>query len=174
MKGRIRIARAFSIFEVILAIVIIGVLSAATVPVFSSTIARRCAEAAARRVLADLALARKRAMQTDTPQTVTFDVASDSYTFAGTRHFWKVSPSYTVKLSEDPYRVQMAYAAFVASGDPAEDPVVVFDIYGVPDSGGWVVVEAGTYRWWISLDATTGKAEISRNRPLAAVAVTIK
>jgi Tfp pilus assembly protein FimT len=165
MKGKLRPARAFSISEVVVVVVIISALSAVTVPVFSGSIARRKVEAAARRVATDLAFARKRAMQTDTPQSVTFDVANNAYVFEGTKHILKRLSSYDVVLSDEPYGVQMTYASFVGPSQPVNDPTIVFDIYGVPDSGGWVVIDAGPHRWWITLDAATGKAEISRAAP---------
>lgn len=168
MSGKQHKKPAFSLLELTVVVVIIGAMSAVTIPVFSGTIVRRRVEATARRIAADLRLARKRAMQTDSPQSVTFDQPRNAYTVDGMAHPLKPKPTYTVKLEEEPHRVQMVWAGFPAPGDPADDAVINFDIYGKPDSKGWVAIESGVYRWWIRVDGDTGLPKVTRARPIDA------
>jgi len=171
MPGERYKKRAVTLFELTVVVIIIGALSAVTVPVFSGSIVRRRIEGAARRVAADLTLARKRAMQTDSTQTVIFDKARNYYYIQNMPNPLKPTGAHVCKLQDEPYGVRIAFAEFVSATDDPGDAQVVFDIYGQPDSGGWVVLESGDYRWWVSLDELSGKASISRTRPVAAPVV---
>ncbi len=138
--------------EMVIVLAIVGTLAAMVVPRFAGSIARQRINASARRVVRDLALARQRAIELGTPQTVSFVVAQDKYTLVGLSDLDHKVGDYTVTLSEEPYRADLFSASFGA------DANVVFDLYGVPDSGGTVVLKVGDNQETVTLDPTTGQA----------------
>jgi len=137
-------------------VVIIGMLAAMAIPRFANSLAHRRVEAAARRIAADLALAQRRAKFTSASQKVTFDVVANSYLLVGVQHLDHPDEAYQVSLSEDPYRAAIVNVDFGAT-DPEE---IVFDGYGVPDSGGTIVVDAGGNQKTVTVDPDTGRASV--------------
>jgi prepilin-type N-terminal cleavage/methylation domain-containing protein len=145
----------FSLIELTLVVVIIGIVAAMAIPRFASSLAHRRLEAAARRVAIDLALAQRRAKLSSASQKVTFDVAASTYVLVGARHLDHPEATYTVSLADDPY------GAVISKVELGGDTEVVFDGYGLPDSGGTIVVAVGDYQKTVSLDADTGRVSIS-------------
>ncbi len=132
-------------------LLIIGVLSSIAIPRFANSIARHRLNATARRVIADLALARQHAISTSAAQEVAFVVAQDRYTLVGMQHLDDPAKVYGVSLSDEPYGAQIATASF--GGDAS----VIFDMYGDADSGGSVTIQVGRYRHLIPIDAANGR-----------------
>lgn len=130
--------QAFSLAELSMVIAIIGVLAAVAVPRFAGAIARQRGEQASRRIALDLAYARQRAIQTSVPQSVVFDVATDSYTLPGVPHLDDSTKDYKVVLSDEPYSVHLVKVDFGGTA------TVTFDIHGTADSTGTVAVEVGS------------------------------
>ncbi|HUU82229.1 MAG TPA: GspH/FimT family pseudopilin [Phycisphaerae bacterium] len=148
------IAQAFSLIELVIVVSIIGVVAAIAAPRFANSIARQRAEGAAKRIAADLALARSQAITRSTSQMVKFDLGSDSYVMAGVQHLDRAASAYKVDLSAEPY------LAGLVSADFGGDDEVVFDFHGTPDSGGQVVIKAGAWQKTVTLDPDTGKATV--------------
>lgn len=144
----------FSLFELVVVLVIIGTIAAIAVPRYAESDARYRAEAAARRIVADLALARTRAYTSGETVTVTFDVPADMLSAPGMRGLDKASSDYVVRFAEAPYRARLISADFGGL------PTVDFDGYGMPSSGGSVVVRVGRTQKTIVLDPGTGKAKV--------------
>ena len=90
------------------------------------------------------------------------------YVLNGMKHLTTSAAEYSVDLSVEPYGVDITLAEFVNDTDPAGDPTVVFDIYGKPDSRGWVMIRKGAHVAWIKMDGKTGRATVSRTRPIDA------
>jgi prepilin-type N-terminal cleavage/methylation domain-containing protein len=143
----------FSLAELVCVIVIIGMAAAIAVPRYSSAIALRRVEAAARRIVVDLALAQRHAKNSNVSQTVMFTGTTGLYELVGMSHPDHAAEKYEVHLGEDPYRVE------VVSVDFGGDQEIVFDVYGVPDSGGSVLICAGSCLRTIAVDAETGRAD---------------
>lgn len=161
-----QLARAFSLTEVVAVVMITAIIAAIAVPRFSGALARQRLEAAANRIAADLTVARRHAVLTNTPQTVTFNVDDDNYVHAGMKNLKTGSSDYTVDLAAEPYGVRLVYADLTSASESAGDTAVVFDIYGMPDSGGWIGVAVAKSYLWIGVNADTGRTEIRRIRPL--------
>lgn len=134
-------------------IVILGMVAAMAMPRYAGFMATRQLEAAARRIAADLALAREQARLTSAAKTVTFDALANCYTLTGVSDPDRAGASYEVCMGEEPYR------ATLVTPDFGGDAEIIFDGYGVPDSGGSVVIRVGSLQETVSLEAGTGRAQ---------------
>ena len=146
---------AFSLIELVLVLAIITVMSAMAVPRYTRAQQRYRADAAAQRLLADLAMARSRANTTSTSQAVIFTVATSQYQMPGVTDLKNQSSNYTVKLGDAPYQATLQSVDF--GGGAVQ---VTFDGYGNPSSGGTLVIQAGEFVRTILLNANTGKAAL--------------
>ena len=153
-KRRRRLAGGFSLIELVLVLAIIGVAAGIAIPRYADSLARYHVDAAARRIVADLALARTSARSVSASRTVTFRVASGTYEMLGVAHLDRPGSTYAVDLSAAPYGVT------VVSADFAGQPEVIFDGYGVPSSGGAVSVRVGRFTKTVELDADSAEASI--------------
>ena len=148
------IRRAFSLLELVLILAIIAVVAAIAAPRYASSLANYRVEAAAQRIIRDLGVARAEARSGSTNITVTFDVANNKYAIAGVAGLESSASPAGLTLSDAPYYAQLLNASF------GIDEIVVFDGYGLPDSGGTVVVGVGGVTRNIVLDGQTGLADI--------------
>ena len=153
-RRKLRLGRrsAFSLAELICVIVIISIITAIAAPRFSNSLALQHIEAAGRRIVVDLAFAQRQAKSSNASQTVRFDPAAGTYLLIGMPHPDHAAREYGVSLQEEPYR------ATLVSADFGGDQEIVFDVFGVPDSGGSVVIRVGNHVRTIVVDADTGKA----------------
>ena len=136
-------------------LVIIGVLAAMALPRFSSAMANHRADVAATRVAASLDLARRHARNTGTAQSVRFNVAANGYILPSVKDLAHPALAYAVRLADPPYESAIVNAEF------GGDTELIFDGYGVPDSGGSVTIQSGRIQKIISVDAQTGKTTIT-------------
>ncbi|MCP4379485.1 MAG: prepilin-type N-terminal cleavage/methylation domain-containing protein [bacterium] len=144
----------FSLLELVVVVAIMAIFAAVVTPRYGQAIARYRTAAAARKVATDLTFARRRAKISSTSQAVNFNIANDAYQLPGVADMRTSATDYSVALSSSPYQAKIVSADF--DGNAA----VTFDGYGVPDSGGTVVVSVGSYSKTILLDADSGKAEV--------------
>ena len=156
-QGRCR-RLAFTVLELVVALAIVAMFASLAVPRYANFFARQRAESAARRIAIDLALAQRRAKFASATQTVTFDVAADAYELVGMQDPDHPTQPYVISLSDKPYGATIDSADFPGK----TSKVIVFDGYGMPDGGGTVVVEVGSYQWTITVDAQTGRATVSQ------------
>ncbi len=147
-------ARAFSLLELVMIIAIIAIVSAIAVPRYGNSLARYHAEVTARRVVADLGLAQAMARTTTSAVTVTFEVQNNRYELQGVEAADDPGQDASLTLSAPPYYAQLVAAVF------GGDEVVIFDGYGMPDSGGSVDITAGGVTKTIQLDPETGRAVV--------------
>lgn len=146
--------RGYSLFELVVVLALVALVAALAVPRYVSSVARYRAEAAARRIVADLALARAKAKAASATQVVTFNPATGSYSVTGVRDLDLKAGVYTVSLSRSPYNVSIDYADFGGV------PQAKFNMYGSAPFGGKVVVRAGDYACTVALNADDGLAKV--------------
>jgi prepilin-type N-terminal cleavage/methylation domain-containing protein len=148
-------AQAFTIVEVAVVMLIMGIFAAVSAPAFLNSLLFHRVETAARRVKADIDQARGRARLTSTTQSVTF--TGSTYTLSGAKHLDNPNNVYTVDLQKSPYSLDSAAANFNST------QVLSFDGYGTPSSGGTVVLSAKSHQCTITVNAVTGTTAITSN-----------
>jgi len=154
---RLTLRSGFTLADMAIAVLIVGIMAAVTVPKFSDSIQDVRIEAAARRVVADLEFARRHAEASSTNQAVNFNVVSNSYDLPGVKdidHSWQ---DYVVRLSKTGYPAELESVSFGVAGT---DSNVIFDIYGRPDYGGSILLRTGDESRTIIVNPATGKAII--------------
>ena len=144
----------FTLIDLIMAIVVIAIVAAIATPRYANALTRYRAEAAARRVVADIGLTQQTAKTTSSSRTIIFDTTNHAYSIADVRALNGLSMTYAVTLREPPY------LAKIASVDLGGDAQLAFDGFGIPDSGGSVVVQAGDYQYTVVVDPETGAAQV--------------
>ena len=144
----------FSLVELVVAMVIVAALAGIAMPRYQNALLRYRVDRAAKRLVADFELIRSETRSLGASRSVLFDVGSDTY---GVTHMGALDSSastYSVDLADAPFHVD------VVSADFGGDATVAFNGYGVPDSGGTVVLQAGTIQKTVTLDADTAKATV--------------
>jgi prepilin-type N-terminal cleavage/methylation domain-containing protein len=149
-----RPVRAFSLTELAVVVLIIGILAGIAVPRYADAAATRRLDAAARRLVVDLSLARSRARASSASQTVTFNVGADWYELVGMDHPDHAGEPYRVQLSDEPYQ------ADIVSAQVGVDAAIVFDGFGMPDSKGIIVIQVAGYQKSVLVNQATGQADV--------------
>jgi type IV fimbrial biogenesis protein FimT len=145
---------AFSLIELMLVIAIMGVIAAMAAPRYGDALNRYRADAAARRISADLVMAQARARDLATSRTIVFSRVSGSYTIAGERDFTNSASNYTVDLTAKPYGVSIGTVNF--GGNPS----ISFDGFGAPSGAGSILISAGGVSRIIRIDSGGGTPTI--------------
>ena len=144
----------FTLLELVLILVILATLGAIAAPRYANALDRYHADATARRIVADLELARATARNTSASVTVTFDPGMNTYVMTGVDSLDHPGNNATLLLSNAPYRSQL-----VSTGLGGDDEIV-FDGFGVPDIGGVVLIQCGAESRTIAVDNETGVASV--------------
>ncbi len=148
------IRHAFSLVELVIVVLILGIISATAAPKFARSLRLSRLDAACLRVKADLNLARQTAISRSSSQSVQFTNGSATYTLPGMTHPDHSSLAYSVNLSGEPYEATVSAATFGGSS------TVQFDRFGQPTAGGTVTVAVGTSTKTVTLEATSGVVTI--------------
>ncbi len=154
-----RSRRAFSIIELVIVLLIMGILAAVAMPTFVDSLSFCRVESAARRLKADLELVRQTARLKSASQTITFS-GSTYTTSASIKSLDRPQQTYSVNLSDSPFGLTGVTANF------ASQQSVSFDGYGKPTSGGTILLEANDHQCTVTLNGTTGDVSIASNHPV--------
>jgi prepilin-type N-terminal cleavage/methylation domain-containing protein len=144
----------FSMLELVIVLAIMTTLAAIAAPRYQASIVRYRADLAARRIVADLELAQATAKAKGSSLTVIINQGTDTVVLSGQTGLDPHVAEYCTKLSESPYRADITESSFPA------DNSIIFDGWGIPDSGGYATLQVGSEARTISVDADTGKATI--------------
>lgn len=150
--------RAYTLVEMSITVVIAALIGAIALPRYGQSAAHYRAETAARRIVADLALARSTARSSGSSITVV--LTTHGYTLQGVSDRDRPGSTYAVDLRADPYSGSWRSVALNATANNAAVTSVTFDRYGVANAGGSVVVASGTATRTVTLDAATGRAAV--------------
>jgi len=144
----------FTLLELVIVIMTIGIMIAVVVPRFADALSQHRLDAAAKRIELDLKLARRRARTYSSSQSIQFDTIAHAYILPGVPHMDHPDSDYRIELAGAPY------GAWLVSADFGGDTELLFDGYGVPDSGGTIVVRSGRYQKTITVNSDTGKVDV--------------
>jgi len=158
--------RGFSLIELIVVICILALLAGVGIPRLANAAARTRVEAAARRVAAELRAAQTRARQVSASQTIVFDLLTQRCLFPGVTDPDHPGTPLVLALADPPYEVRIVRADF------GGDDQLSFDGWGMPDSGGTLVIQCGEHARSIEVAADSGEVTIA-TVPAVLDAVTI-
>jgi type II secretory pathway pseudopilin PulG len=139
-----------TLLELVCGLAIIAVFAAAGTPRFAKAVAARRAEAAARRLAADLEWLRSTARTTSTTQTMSFNTAANTYSLTGFVNPDFPAQGYTVNLASTTYK------SSIASLNLGGATTLSFNGYGIPSAGGTIVVQSGKSTHTVTLDGVSG------------------
>ncbi len=157
LPGARSVARpGFSAVELVIVLLILGILAAAAAPKFAEAWNRFRVDSAARRIVADLATAQARARAASTSVSIGFTLPpqGNGYQIAGMLDPDRPSDNYAVQLGDPPYQVALSEVSLGGR------TTLTYNGYGVPDSGGTIVIASGRYSKSVVVDANTGIAAI--------------
>ena len=145
----------FSVLELIIVVLILGILAAIAVPAYSQSILRYRADFAARRLQSDLEYASTLARTTSTEICIKFldngQPGGGYYWFETIEDPQRPGSLLTVLLKDEPYRVELSQSP----------PEIWFDVYGRPlNSEVWVINFGTQHERTVSIDKNTGEITV--------------
>ena len=144
----------FSLIELALVLAMMVTLGAIALPRYASAGARYRADIAARRIAADLDLARSTAHSRSSACTVIFHVPENRYVLSGVASRDGNLGEYSVQLSDPPYLATIRSASFAGKTS------VTFDGWGVPRNAGSVTLSVGRESRQVALTRPAGEVSI--------------
>lgn len=145
---RLRRCRAFTLVELIIVVLIMGILAAAAAPTFVSSLRYHSVQSAARRVQTDLERLRQTARLTSKTQRLTFSGATYSADeVSDYRGLDSPGQTYLVDLAAPPYDVDGVTVAF------GDNPIISFNPYGAPVEPGEILLQSGEHQCRIVVNA---------------------
>jgi Tfp pilus assembly protein FimT len=143
-----------NLIELAVVVFILGILAAVAAPRYGDSVSRYRVDAAAQRIAAELERARQTAQTKSQTVSIAFNTAGENYTVTGVRSLDGNTATYTVNVPTNFPNTDVTAASF------GGDAVLLFNGFGIPDSGGSVVIQNGAYSRTIAVAATTGATSI--------------
>ncbi|MDB5340276.1 MAG: putative fimbrial protein [Planctomycetaceae bacterium] len=146
--------RGFTLAELLIVVLIVGIVAGIAIPRFSAGLGQRQATALARQMVNDIETVRQVARASSAPKSLVITSASKTYTLNGVEHPDRNNIAYVVSLAD------VASTARFGTINFGGDPVLIFNGFGYPDSGGSVQIIVGTVTKTVTVDAQTGSSTI--------------
>lgn len=143
-----------TLVDVTVTMLVLGIMASSSIPAFSSFLLQARADSAAKRIRADLELARQTAIAESSTTTVSFSPMTGSYSVTGVDHPDHPGQAYAVDLNTYPYNSTMPVVSFGVGS------TVQFNRYGTPDFGGNLQVQSGSATQTVTVDPDTGNASV--------------
>ncbi|HRQ71976.1 MAG TPA: prepilin-type N-terminal cleavage/methylation domain-containing protein [Phycisphaerales bacterium] len=150
MQRRHASIRAFTLIELSIVLVVVGVVAAVSVPRYAESRSRYQVELAARKVCVDATYVQNDARYGSATRAIEYDLPTDTYKFAYAKPGSASSENALVILRDEPFRVTLLKADFNSA------PVLTFNGFGVPVAGGALAVGTNTRGKSITVDPDTG------------------
>lgn len=150
--------RAFTLVELVMVLVIVGVVSAIAVPRFASATQNHRVAAAAHRLVADLTMAQSRAAMTSESLAVTFWPGTGRYAIPGVADLKSGGNTYLVDLSASPFDAVIVSTTFAGATATGGTSQLRFDGFGAADASGTIIVAARDATRTVTVDPASGKA----------------
>jgi len=143
---------AFSLIELVVAMLVLGILAAVAAPRFAAQLQHHRLEMAVRRVIVDLEAAQSLAYHADAPRTVSFTTGANGYRINGLLDPDRPQDAdYNVFLNQSPYHCTLGAVSF--SGGTS----VTFNGHGLPDHGGSIQIRSGNLLRTVTIEAGSGR-----------------
>lgn len=144
---------AFTLFELIVVLSILTILSSIAAPRYASAVARYRLDTAARRVAADVEQVKALARASGATRVIRFVPATHSYSILGYSGANQAG-EYTVFLNQPPYSITLESANFAGAAE------LNVGGFGLPVDGGTVVVRGGAETRTITVDSFSGAVTV--------------
>lgn len=145
---------AFTLVELVIVCLVCAILAAVAGPKYLNAYNKSRVNSAAQRIKADVEYTRQRAVALSQSHTVQFNTTLEQYSLLGVTDTDHSARSYIVALGAVPYQVNVTTAVFGAGAD------LVYDLHGIPTSGGVVTVQSGGYTQTVTVNADTGNVSV--------------
>ncbi len=145
----------FSLLEVTAVLVLMSTIAMIAVPRWTAALQRLRVSNAAMRIVADLDRAKSAAYSSSAEKALVFAVNASSYSVNNVTPLNNSSGPYVVSLAADPFHCKLI-SVWGQTGIQS----VTFTGFGVPSRGGVIIIESGSARKTIIVDATSGSAVI--------------
>jgi prepilin-type N-terminal cleavage/methylation domain-containing protein len=142
----------FSLLELVITVLIVGILTAVATTRYADALATHRAERAAQRIAADIDAARHTARSRS--QAITLAFTATGYTITGISSPDHPSGTFTVDLNDGILK------STLSSINLGGDANLVFNSFGMPDSGGSLQVSSGAMSKVVTVAAGTGAVTV--------------
>ncbi len=156
-----RCDRGFTLIEMLFVLIIMALLAGIATPRYFSTITNQQLAAVQRKIQTDLAYAQRCARLKSKKQKIQFDVLNDSYTLKKIPDLDRPGTEFQVQLDQGPYNATIVSANF---GGPS---VLTYDAYGVPVTGGSIVVRVRDQDLTFTISNASGTGDIVVTKAMA-------